>query len=183
MAQRKMLRPVEPIEQRQGQRNRRRGDPEKGSGKPELRRVHQPTGQKPEESAHWIDPVYSQTRFPQQVFKPMPGIAEVIVRLLMFLPFKGSNEKQPAASPQDASQFSHHERGFADMLEGDDVYAGIEGIFGERKMLEIPNCVKVIVLPGLVSDAEIDGDVPVICEAFGVLRFAGSSVEHSGSLR
>jgi hypothetical protein len=158
------------------------GDGEQGDepGGKELEGVHEAAGEEAEKTAAGKKRINPPARAGKQVLEGVVSEAEVIVGMLVKLPFGGSDEEEAGAGTGGASEFEEGGSGVGDVLEGDDAEKGVEGGVAERKTEEVAEGVEGGVIPGSVADGEIETDVLLAREEFFVLAFAGASIEKAG---
>ena len=127
---------VECIEKWQCQRKRTQqngGYERQRSGK-KLYGIEQPARQQAEESADGMNGDTDEACPSRQVLQSVSRIPEVVVRLLVFLPFERGDEKQTATGSKAAKQLGDNPGRVCHMLECDDVQNRVEGVIRKRQM-------------------------------------------------
>jgi hypothetical protein len=174
-----MVKEIEEGQEEGGGSEEEGGEEEKGSGK-ELESVEEAAGEEAEIAADGAEVEDVEPGLVEEEAQAVAGVAKVVVGCLMDFPFEGGDEEELTTGLEDAGEFGEDKGGMADMLEGDDVEAGIEGGGGQGEGGEIGDTVEAAVVPMGVTDSQIDGEIAVGGELGGVTEFAGAGVEDTG---
>jgi DnaK suppressor protein len=176
---------IEPVQQRQHQRRRdqqKRSDRQQDRRK-ELQPVEQPVRHEPEIApGGYYRNVCEPGRF-EKVSNAVPRVSEIVVRRLVNLPVLRNDNQEPRVLPGDSAQFPQHGRRLADVLERDDIQAGVETVIPERERQKIADDVKPAIIPARISHADVEPAVAVAPKEAGISAFAGSRIQNAGAVR
>ena len=84
-----------------------------------------------------------ETGLAQQIIEAVARVAEIIVGLLVLLPFMRSDQQQTSAGGERAGELRQDARGLADVLQRDDVERGVEDGVAKRQRGEIADNVEL----------------------------------------
>lgn len=143
-----------------------------------LERVQQPPREEAEGSADRLQLDDRKAGAMEQIFEPVPGVAVKVMRRLMYFPFLRNDKEQVTAGFEDAADLREYTDRLLDMLERNDVDAGMEGSVREGKRGEVGYDVQAAVVPRGVADSEIDCCIALAREEARMHSFSGSGVQN-----
>jgi hypothetical protein len=180
MSQGKVLAAIKSIEQRQNKREgseRRSCQESEGTGK-ELNPVQHAPRKEPEKASDRLDNYFHESRAAKQKLDAVPSVSEIIMRLLVLLPFMGSHDQQAATGFERSKQLGDHSRRILNVLESNNIDARIEGTGPKGQRGKICDRIQIAIIPGSISDSQVDAHVAVSVEQLCILSFPGAGIKN-----